>query len=341
MILKNFQVLNKIFKRINFHGHLRLSGVCKKWHNVVQDDATFMRSVKFVPGKITKKRTLLRRYRNVVLHDLSEDKIDARNLQKLLENAEKIDFGPTDRYTLNRIIPMCKNLDEMKMHMRADNTALTFVHPLPVKISTDQISLDVFDRYKIITNISGLVLSVEPSEDFMAKHGVSVTSLTVKVTSDATFNNFGRMENFHLSSLSLIGCIGQFEKYSIRSFFGKQAPFLKTIEITGCIEYSMFESMWMLLRNLETAKFSLKISQNLRLNDLKALTKLKCLDLEVNGGRDNRSNQTDYHLDIAELTTLTELRISCNGVLRIGSLDKPMGAIEKFECHVFCSVSKL
>jgi F-box domain len=321
-------VLNKIFKRINFHGHLRLSRVCKKWHNVVQDDASFMRSVKFAPGRISKKKKLMGSYRNVVLHHFRKNRIDAKNLQKLMKNAEKIDFGPTTPETLNYVVPLCKNLGEMEVDIATDNTALTFVHPLPVKISTTQISsLDVLDRFKKITDISGLVLSDEPSNDFMVKYGGLVTSITVEVPSGRQFHNFGRMENFHLSFL---GLIGQFEKHSIRSFFGTQASFLKSIEIKGTIEDFMFESMWMLLKNLESVTISFRTSQNLCLNKLKALTKLECLIIEVKIAPN--SIHQSYHLDIAELTKLTALRVSCiNGVLRISSLDKPMSAIEKFE----------
>jgi F-box domain len=337
-----FQVLNKIFKRINFHGHLRLSGVCKKWHNVVQDDVSFMRTVKFAAGKITKKHKIMRSYRNVLLQDFSKDKINEENLQKLLENAEKIDFGPTTPETLNWCLPLCKNLVEMELNMVADNTALTFVHPLPVKILTTQkISPNVFDRFKTITDISGLVLSEEPSEDFMVKYGGSVTSLTVIITRReggevATFDHFGRMENFHLRSLCL-WTNGRFEKDSIRSFFGKQAPFVKSFDTKWYyIEDFVFESMWMFLRNLETVKFSFRASQSLCINDLRALTQLKCLDLEVQIGVSYMTDET-YHLDIAELITLTELRISCNGGLRISSLHKPVSCIEKLRisCRKF------
>jgi hypothetical protein len=82
-----------------------------------------------------------------------------------------------------------------------------------------------------------------------------------------------------------------------------------------------------LLSNLETIKITCCTSQHLRWNDLNALLKLRCLDFELLDDYD------EYLLDVSELTTLADLRISSRSDdttwLRI-KLDKPMQALENF-----------
>jgi F-box domain len=120
-----FQVLSLIFNRINFHGHLRLSGVCQRWNNVVKDDVPFMRTVKFKAASVTGRRSLIRSYRYVVLHNFVKDDISVGNLEKLTLNAEKIDFGCTNRATLNCVMPLCVNATEIELMSTFNHTDIT------------------------------------------------------------------------------------------------------------------------------------------------------------------------------------------------------------------------
>jgi hypothetical protein len=328
-------MLNMIFNRINFHGHLRLSGVCQKWHNLVQNDVPFMRTVQFQAEKLTKRHKLMRSYRNVFLKNFSWEKINVtNNLQKLLENAERIDFGfgYTERATLNCLMPLCGKVKEIRLYRLSsyyhDKTAFTFEHKLPVRITVNELCSEFLDRFTVIENISGLEIGLnahaELLEDFMAKHGALVNSFSC--IGSGNVGLLSRIETLRLKSLRLY-CAGcpDIEKELVREFFEKQAPFIKSFDISrGSMVVFMFDSMRMLLKNLETVRFTLPTNSDLlRLNDLRTLAKLQCLDLGVYQG----DGQT-YQLNVSELTALSDLRISGSGQLRVFT-DQPMNALKK------------
>jgi F-box domain len=353
-----FQMLHMIFNRINFHGHLRLSGVCKRWLNLVQNDVVFMKTVEFQAWRVNETHQLMRTYPRILLFD----RLDITNpdyqrnftyvqgFRTLLKNAEIINFGPTNRYALQYVMPLCENAKDITLYLLEspsfNNTALTFEHPLPIKIShvtygpNKSILSDVLDRFKVITDISPLVLcshDLDASEEFVAKYGALSKSLEYLISSDRPFNGLDRFDNLKLQSLTIMKeRDSDFQADPVDPFFAKQAPFLETIIFRReIIDAAMFDSMRLLLGNLETVRLSCSSSQQLCLNDLKVLTKLKCLDLEVR----NVNRCRYYVLDIPDLVTLTELRMcaSMGGkpILRIRSRKKPLVALEKFRIFGF------
>jgi F-box domain len=348
-------MLNMIFNRVNFHGHLRLSAVCKKWFNLVQDDLLFMRTVKFIASKMSREgreHELMRySYRYVCLDDhfsnnLSKNRTNnAQSLEKLLKNAEKIDFGRTNCDVLNYVVPLSKNLRKIHLYDRNysnEQRAMTFEHPLPVEIVSTNVSA-ILDRFNAITNISSLILdNKNTTEEFMAKYAAVVKSISLDLNYVlcSMINCLGQIDNLHLQSLDIIfnAFFLRTEeiKDSLQLLFTKQAPSLKSLNFASLIDGTVFDSMRMLLVNLETVHFEFYLSFDekcLRLNDLKVLRKLKSLHIVINTSQIS-SRQYSYHLDVAELTTLTDLRIATtqNGTrLRISSSNEPMEKLEKFE----------
>jgi hypothetical protein len=331
-----------IFNRINCHGHLRLSGVCKRWFNLVQNDVPFMRTVKFNASRLNDSQPLMRSYKFVNFDNYRWENSIAQNLQDLLNNVETIDFGYTTDVPLFRILPMCENLKEMcNIH-----TSHTFYkpteHPRPVKISSIIPNEGFLDHFKVITNCSQLHLIGKPTKGLIAKYGALINSLTICLASTGSVEYWSQYDKLHLQLQYL--CIRDTSDARvatdwIQSFFEKQAPFLKTIEIFFLHnEKTLFDSLCKLL-NLETVILTYVTQENL-LSDLKVLPKLK--RLELNLAETERGDY--YHLDIVELTTLTEVCITSNTIgemsetgpkLNIMSQNRQMEAMEKMKISLF------
>jgi plasmid maintenance system antidote protein VapI len=334
-----------VFNRINFHGHLRLSGVCKRWLNLVQNDVVFMRSVRFDVRKMKDHHTLVRSYKFVYLNWYGygrQPDIIPENMQQLLKNAEIIDFGysayPSD---LNRIIPFCENAKDIRLgNSTSDKTVLTFSHPFPVQLSMVKArienSMPVLDRFSAITKLSGMMeIESKSSEEFLAKYAGVTTALAVRLNS--SFDKLSQFENLHLESVRLWEyeyARSEKESVAVQVFFEQQAASLKSIEIVDIINEYFFDPMRMLLVNLEKVKIRYSTRQNLRINNLKVLPKLKFLDLAVIVPAESEF----YHLDVGELITLNELSISNKlfygphvfQKLRIISHNQPMNMLKKF-----------
>jgi hypothetical protein len=327
-----------IFNQLNFHGHLRLSGVCIRWKNLVNNDAFFMNTVKLNVGKMHDNHSLIRSrsYKHI---DLSHTPWNIRfgeNLQLLLETAESIAFGRTKRAIVNQVMPLCKGLKEIQLigfgfEHQGDDPALKFNYPLPVKISFTACA-EFLDRFNVITEISRFSLETVPTTEFMAKYGRVIKSLGI--CCDRSLDDFwSGFENLRLEHLYLSGQLGYVEdtdKAIVEAFFQQQALSLKAIEIVDHIDF-FFDPMRMILVNLEKIKIKCKTNLVLRLNDLKILPKLKSLEYAT-----NVSGDTEFSLDVAELTTLTELRVSTYLTLigpkfRIVLPNQPLDAMEKLE----------
>jgi hypothetical protein len=322
---------------------LRLSGVCKRWNDLVQNDVLFMKTVKFHLCNLDGRSMLMRSYKNIDLgncaYKFRVNNCIPLNSRYLMSIADSIDFGLVTHAFLNRIMPLCTNVKEIKLenslYRRANNRALTFEHSVPVEISIRNPCLELFDRFKVITNILQLN---DTSQDIMAKYGAVITSLN---TSTSELQELVQLQDLHLQSLCLTAILYvDTEKNSaiVRTFFEKQALVLTIIKIEYCPEV-LFDAMHMLLKNLETVKISYcQNKHELHFNDLKVLPKLKCLDVHQ---VDINSAQY-YHLDVSELVTLAELRVSINlnwdaPTLRITSGSEPMVSLKKFcafNCHI-------
>jgi hypothetical protein len=314
-----------IFNRINFHGHLRLSGVCKRWYNLVQNDLLFMRTVEFQAYKMNETHTLMRTYKSVNVsgswrHQCYRPKnnVIAENFQKLFKNTETIFIGSTTRSIMNSVMALCENLREINtcvLLISTDgNTTLTFQHSLPIKICPmSNMSTELLDCFTVIESISSISIFDSPKLEIVDKYGSKTNSLIVNVNTrrqkNSLLNQLCRYENLQLQSLRFDNYSNRlFEKGSVHSFFKKQAPFVETIKIEGKIDTYIFHSILM-LNNLQTVKLSFKIDANVDLNDLKLLTKLKCLEFEIWNDEDH----CEYFLDVSELNTLTDLRVSARG----------------------------
>jgi F-box domain len=348
-----------IFNRLNFYGHLRLSVVCTHWKNLVQNDVLFMKTVKFKAEKMNEHHTLMRSYKCVDLRTstrtrTTNDPPDLRwhcgeNLQKLLKTVERIEFGDTEQYIVNLVMPLCENLKEVQLSRfkssyrgtykgpKAD-MALTFNHRSPIKISISTLCTEFLDRFDVITEISELGLITLPSEELMAKYGGVIKSLNICFYS--SLECWHRLENVQLQHLDLSGCILQDDqeksKAAVQLLFEQQAPFLKTIEIWDSYidVYVFFDPIRMLLKNLVEISFAYSYCQGLHLNDLKVLPKLKCLDIRMFLG-----GESEYHLDVVELIALNELRLTSDTKnsprLRIVSRNQPLNAMEKMQLFGF------
>jgi hypothetical protein len=144
--------------------------------------------------------------------------------------------------------------------------------------------------------------------------------------------------NVHLQSLCIRDTHDSTRKIDwIQTFFEQHAPSLKTIGINLLYnKVTLFASLHTLLENLETVTLTY-VTNQIRLNDLKDLSKLKCLVLNLEITKRNKC----YNLDVGELITLTELHISsyttsimCESGPKIRIVSRglpPLDAMEKFK----------
>jgi hypothetical protein len=363
------QILNIIFNLINFHGHLRLSGVCKHWSNLVGNDSKFMRTVKFKTDLMIPDRKLMRCYKYLDFNKCRIGLTVVPHVRYLLKNAETIDFGD-NMHIFNRLLPLCENLKEVLQ--LGSWPPLSFEYPLPVKISLfnidgsvqfrlisrlkcigynplmygtidiSNIGQETLDCFNVVTSITQLELNTTPSIQFMTKYGAVIKSLTI--SSNVALDYLSQFDNLHLQSMRLKAFSftrREITPDTVHSFFEKQAPYLETIEIKDLLIGSIvLNAMTMLLQNLVTVKFNSVIDPFLNLNDLKVLTKLKCLYVNLKIMKDS----DNYHLDVCCLTKLAELHISCSALynvleprkLRVISQTGPMNSLEKIEISNFC-----
>jgi F-box domain len=341
------KVLTMIFNRLNFHGHLRLSGVCIRWKNLVQNDVLFMNTVKFKALEMDESHTLMCTYKHVeISYDYDSGPgnfVLSENLQLLLNTVETIDFDSTKRAIMNLIMPLCVNLKAIQpmTHFSDNDAMLTFNHPLPVKISSTE-STEFLDRFSMITEILQMDFHAVPTEELMAKYGGVIKSISINFNFVfCTFDGWSRFGNLRLQRLRLTGPFvyrsENDEKLAVRSFFEQQAPFIKTMDVRGRIANFIFDPMRMLLRNLEKIEINCSNAEDLRLNDLKVLPKLKSLIYSTSVSEDG-----EYRLDIVELATLVELRIITmrlfgpgSAKLLIVSRNSPLNAMRKLSIFGF------
>jgi hypothetical protein len=302
-----------IFNPLNFHGHLRMSAVCKKWYNLVLNDVLFMRTVKFNAENFSESHELLRSYKMVTLCGFNWEKGIGRNVQELLKSVETIDFGYISRNELNHVMPMCKNLKEIgKLYFmesgRGASTPLNFKHPLPTTISMGDHWEEFLECFEVITNISNLHVRNVPSDEFVAKYGAMIEAVSIDLAIDLGALDFwARCEKLQLEFLLIAdsdNSAAELDWDTLRSFFQKQAPSLKTINFhLQLIDEFLFDPALMLLINLETVVVTFANDDVPQLNNMKVLPKLRCLMLTVVVN----SASECYQLDIDELVTLTEL----------------------------------
>jgi hypothetical protein len=350
-----------IFNRLNFHGHLRLSGVCTRWKHLIENDFLFMNTVSFVGFSRNSREangfrfpTLLRSYKHIDLRYQDYGGpwkiVFGESFQQLLKTVETIRFGSSTRTIVNLAMPLCLNLKEVQFNRfynpydDNDDAVLTFNHTLPVKIS-DTTNTEFLDRFDVITEISQMVFDTEPrtapTEEFIAKYGGVKKSLSVRF--DGKLGAWSRFENLQLQYLNLSGPSyrpfddGLKNEAALQTFFKLQAPFLKAIKIDEKVSDFAFDPMRMLLRNLERIVIAGNLTLELRLNDLKVLPKLRSLEYTIK----ESSDDGEYYLDVAELNTLVELRIEMSRhlvpgpILHIVSGNQPLDAMLKFDIRQF------
>jgi hypothetical protein len=302
-----------IFNRLNFHGHLRMSAVCKKWYNLVLNDILFMRAVKFNAKNLSGSHELLRSYKMVDLRGFQWKNGIGQNVQELLNSAETIDFGCISRNDLNHVMPMCKNLKEIGELYNMENgrgasTPLNFKHPLPTTISMFDHWEEFFECFDVITKISNFHVGNVPSDEFMTKYGAMINAVSIDLADLGALDFWARCEKLQLKFLLLLAdsdnSSAELDWDTVRSFFEKQAPSLKTINFhLQRIDEFWFDPALMLLINLETVVVTFANDDVPQLNNMKVLPKLRCLMLTVVV----KSAGECYELDIVELVTLTEL----------------------------------
>jgi F-box domain len=315
-----FQLLTIIFNRINFEDHLRLSGVCKRWNDVVQTDVLFMRTVKFNAAGLVNRQTLMRTYKYVefrvmkpwlhIIDYLSD--INTENLQLLLKNAETVDIGNIKLANLDSIMHLCSSsLKVVKVNeILAYSTAWTFEHQTPVEVFMKEPCTGFLDHFKVITGIIGLVCSSSPPETFMTKYSALIKSLRINL--DHSLDPWCQFENLKLEFLYLrTPDTSGLNQNSVYSFFKKQAPSLKAIKIKNDFfvdapKTFWFDPMRIFLGNLESVVLKNVCLDEICLNDLETLPKLKYLRLIV---RILDYEYEHFYLNIMKLLSLTEFII--------------------------------
>jgi hypothetical protein len=333
-----------IFNGVNFHGHLRLSSVCKRWHNLVRNDIGFMRSIKFHAQRLQHHDILARSYKSIDLSGYAwcYSGIPA-NLQKQLKDVETLDFGYyVTTSTLNCVIPLCKSLKEVRMTKwyPSHQPPVTFRHPLPVRIVMMEPCIEFLDHLNVITELANMRLENVPTPNFVAKYGSAITSLDIRL--NKAFDNLVQFENLHLQSVRIIEFYDNVpvNPDALRAFFKKQAPSLKSLHLDDISDSDWFDEIT-ILKKLETLKFTCNVnhweqSQRFHLDDLRELKNLQSLDIDL---EEDSFGGDAYELDIYELTTLTDFRIHGDFRFKIYTVGQPMIAMRKID--ISCGGMKL
>jgi hypothetical protein len=294
-------MLTAIFDRLKFRENLKCSLVCKRWHNVVNNNTQFMRTVRLrlyhndLQYLHNMAATLTRDYRNLIIkkhtkfNDLTDIKI---SLFKKAENIWFICCIFQDFMEFKKVLDCCQNANEFFLYgIRFKNINCIpeeesknkegneMVRPVKCTIeSTDWRALQCFN------NIYEL--------DVIREDNVRSPSVREKLF---LFENYAHtIKSIHLNEWTNAELLLLLKKGQLRSIssYVDDEIFLKFVLDDICQHLHNLETFNCLTKNLNYVNF----------NKLKKLKKLRSLFLTTYGNGDI------FELDITELT-LTELKM--------------------------------
>jgi hypothetical protein len=333
-----------IFNRLNFHGHLRLSSVCRRFLEVIENDVKFMRTVNFRAVQIAMRKhtntihgKLMRAYRTVTLWHY-KNVVDLTDLeQAMLKDVESLNLCTCsfrDTAELVSVLKHCKHLKTVLFNSRriknltANPPKETYSSPVSIVID-----IPVCQALNCFTNISQIHVrdwnywETQDISRFLSEYSAIVSSMDIyERDSDDYLQLLVQKPELKLKHINMFFYDPKHVEPKAQ-LFAHQRTYLTSLAARGFMNQQLFDAIHSNLVNLEALDLQIKYPKNVRLNDLKVLTKLKSLTVSF------REFQDENDLDISGLVSLEQLKLSISLLRRPFKLvlKQPLLKLKKLE----------
>jgi hypothetical protein len=308
------QVLSLIFNQLNFHGHLRLSRVCRRFLRVIGNDAKFMRSVHFwaSPSTIhTLSHKLMRTYKTVSLSDYdSFEELSDLELA-LIENVETLRFQNCSFRDTSEFVSVLKHCKQLKTVV-VGNQLFVDLETEPMEKIQTPVSLAIESPYckswTCFGNISKISVrnwtlsDMENNLRLLSQHARVITTI---FASHDDFDAFSE-QSFKTPELQLTEAhllIDDENNAHAARFLAHHRTSLMQLSVQGSIQQQMMDAIFSNLVGLEILDLFFDDESIVRLSDLKNLPKLKKLTASF------RNYNIDFEQDIGELLSLEQFKL--------------------------------
>jgi hypothetical protein len=336
-----FQVLNLIFNRLNFHGHLRLSIVCRRFLQLIANDVTFMRTVNFQAfqtpiRELPIQAKLFRTYRTVTMSSYdSFEEFTGLELD-LLENAETLNFCSCnfqDTAELVSVLAHCKRLQTVLINSRRIKNFVTgpienFQSPVSIVIDTPNCqSLSCFAEIQQIRVRDWDNWTMQGMARFLSQHAAALSVMDIyDRDTDEFLQLLVKTPQLKLKHVNMYFYEPKHLAQKAQ-LFALQGASLTSLVAQGSMDQQLFEAICKHLVNLESLDLQVTHLNNVRLSDLQVLPKLKSLAVSFHGFEE------EYDLDLGGLTGLEQLKLSIGPLGKHFklALRRPMLTLKKLE----------
>jgi F-box domain len=336
-----------IFNRLNFHGHLRLSCVCRRFLQLIDSDVVFMRTVNFKPDLYELQSLLdnnsttnvMHIFRTVTLLNYFSE--TSQFEWNVLENVENLYLNKCrfrDKIEIVALLNRCKRLrtvdiKEIEYNMIADYDCLE-----PIEKFQSPVSVVIDYPYKLL-NVFQKILKVDfvryynhkEMERFLSQHAAIVCSLDIYYNVSAEFLQFlANTPELKLKHMEIY-LFDLENKEQIAQIFARQRLCLTSLSTLGHTDHHLLDAIRFNLINLETLEIEVLCLDDVRLNDLKVLPRLKSVVVifdQISG---------IYKFDIEELFSLEELKLKTPTTSYVQfklAMTSPMLTLNKFELAI-------
>jgi hypothetical protein len=279
---------------------------------------------------------LIRTYRTVTLssYDNFEELSDLE--LELLENVESLNLSSCsfrDTSELASLLKHCNRLKTVLIDSRRIKSSTaepieTFQSPVSVVIDTPVCqSLNCFANILHVRVRDWDNWNMQGITRFLGQHAAVVTAMDIyERDSDEFFKLLANTPELKLQKLNMY--FNEPKHVELKAqIFAHHRTCLTSMSAHGFMDQLLFDAIRLNLVNLETLDLQITHQNNVRLNDLKVLLRLKNLAVSFHGFDD------EYVLDIGELRSLEQLKLTIGPLRRHLklALKQPMVTLKKLE----------
>jgi hypothetical protein len=310
-------VLNLIFNRLNFHGHLRLSLVCRRFLKVIENDVLFMRTVKFkayqsgLQWSQNPPAKLMRKYKVVDLIGYSrfEELADL----EMVECVETLNFKECYFHNPSEFVSFlkhCKQLKSVGIEILVFDFEDDASEPMekfqsPVTIATGACSYAILNCFENILQICVSWVQYLATQEFarcLNQHAEVFVSIKLfEHDFEQIAEQLVGIPKLELKRMDL-SFETQRNLMATAQLFAHQSSSLTTLLLEGNIQQPIIDLICSNLVNLEQITLvTMNPISNISWNQLKDLPKLKSLSVNF------CHSVSDFVVDFGEMLSLEQL----------------------------------
>jgi hypothetical protein len=333
-------VLNLIFNRLKFHGHLRLSCVCQRFLRLIENDVAFMRTVQFRVGVVQFRQLaqnpgskVIRTYTNVAMIRCNIFGVWPNLEWQLLGNVESLTLDHCsfrDRNVFVSFLEHCKLLKTVETEYVRFQSYL--YEPIDMIQNPVSIVFTYLPNWKLLecfTSIKQIHVKhwecwkIQDKIRILSQHPAAISSLDISRCDMEFFQLCVNLPELKLEHLYTEYNEKIVHMEQLVQLFAKQKSSLTSMKFF--VDQLLLDAICSHLVNLKI--LVLVTSTKIRLNDLKVLPRLNSLTVEELVYRD------DSDINIEELLNLDHLDLVINSPRKI-TVKQPLLKLKKLKLTV-------